>query len=104
MANVSLFTTVKNTSGRACSFGFLGPHGMRLDANETVTLPGDLLTYTARTRTSRRQAKALKSALARGTLTIVQTPTIFLLDATTNATKILGLDNGSLGTANPSWS
>jgi len=43
MAVPGLYTTVKNVSGAARVFGFLGAHGKRLANNETYTVPGDLV-------------------------------------------------------------
>lgn len=105
MANAtSLYSTVRNTSGRACSFSFLGAHGMRLAPNESVTVPGDILAQLTAKRASQRHFKAFRSAVAdRGTLEIVKTPAVFLYDETLDETKVLGLNNGVLGAVDPSW-
>lgn len=97
-----LYTTVENTSGSAKVFGFLGTHGKRLAANETYTVPGDLVSKLGALR-SQRKFKALEKALQDGDLTIVSSPAVYLYDATTEATRELSLDNDVLGTVDPQW-
>lgn len=97
-----LYTTVENTSGAAKVFGFLGTHGKRLEANETYTVPGDLVTKLGAKR-SLRQFKALEKALSTGDLKIVSSPAVYLYDAENEVTRELELNGGVLGTVDPQW-
>lgn len=98
-----LYTTVKNTSGATTVFGFLGTHGKRLANNETYTVPGDLVTKLGSKR-SQRQFKALETALTSGALTIVKSPSVYLLSESGGVTQELAMSSGRvLGTTDPSW-
>jgi hypothetical protein len=98
-----LYTTVKNTSGAEAVFGFLGTHGKRLADNETYTQPGDIVTKLGSKR-SQRQFQALEKALTTGDLTIVKSPSVYLLSETGNVTKELAMNSSRvLGTTDPSW-
>jgi hypothetical protein len=97
-----LYTTVENTSGSDKVFGFLGTHGKRLEANETYTVPGDLVSKLGAQR-SQRKFKALESALQTGDLKIVSSPAVYLYDATDEVTRELSIDNGVIGTVDPQW-
>ena len=97
-----LYTTVKNTSGAARVFGFLGSHGKRLASNETYTVPGDLVASLGNGgRGAQRQFKALESALATAKLDIVSSPAVYLTDATDGSRDQLSLNNNTLGTVTP---
>lgn len=98
---IGLYTTVRNTSGRARSFGFLGKHGRRLAAGETYTEPGDLAQKAARRGV--RHFKGLERSLLAGRLAIVVGPAPTVRDATTGDAKVLTLVNGVLGIGDPSW-
>ncbi len=98
-----LYTTVRNTSGQTRVFSFLGAHGVRLAANETYTVPGDLFSALASKRPSRRAFKAMEAAVRAGHLAIVRTPGVFLYDQTQDQTRMLSLDNGALGSVSPCW-
>lgn len=99
MATVTgLYTTVKNTSGKTASFGFLGLRGKRLANNATHTVPGDLVAALGGQR-SQRKFNALEKALVDGKLQIVSTPAVYLADTSTNALRQLKLTGGTLGTA-----
>jgi len=103
-----LYTTVQNTSGQTRVFGFLGAHGRRLAANDTYTVPGDLVAAlgggSLNTKKSTRQFKALERALADGDLTIVRSPAVYLSDTVTDETLELALTGGELGVVDPQWS
>jgi hypothetical protein len=75
-----LYTTVRNTSGAARFFGFLGPHGKKLAANEEYSVPGDLVAVLGG-KTSRRSFNALVRAFDNSTIAIVKTPSPFVVDA-----------------------
>lgn len=98
-----LYTTVKNVSGSTAVFGFLGTHGKRLANNETYTVPGDLVTKLG-SQKSQRQFKALEKALTGGDLTIVKSPSVYLLSESGNVTRELAMaSTKELGTSAPSY-
>lgn len=74
-----LYTTVKNISGTAKVFGFLGAHGKRLADDGTYTVPGDLVaTLGNGGKGGQRKFKALEKALEAGDLAIVSSPSVYL--------------------------
>lgn len=93
MSTTCLYTTLKNTSGARRTFGFIPPHGKTLDDAETVTIFGNILDYL---RDNARSRKAFETAVDNGDITLVETPSPMLLDATTGNSRILELDNGTL--------
>jgi len=97
-----LYTTVENTSGATKVFGFLGTHGKRLEANETYTVPGDLVTKLG-AKLSARPFKALEKALVAGDLKIVSSPAVYLKSTTDDTTAQLALEGRVLGTVDPQW-
>lgn len=101
-STAGLFTTVKNTSGGSRLFGFLRKGGMRLAANETVTIPGNVVS-TLGGQTSQRRFKALEAALRSEALAIVSTPAVYLYDAHHGRTRQLAISNELLGVVDPGW-
>jgi len=98
-----LYTTVKNVSGVTQTFGFLGKHGKRLDNNETYSVRGDLVGALGAERSTRRFT-ALERALVNGALTIVKSPSVYVLSETGNVTRELGMaETEELGTTIPSF-
>lgn len=99
-----LRTTVKNTSGSARHFGFLGAghKGKTLAANETYTQPGDLAATLGAMRDQRR-FEALERCLESGALIIVKSPGVFLFDETAERTQVLALNGGDLGKVDPCY-
>lgn len=95
-----LRTLVKNKSGAPRYFSFLERHGRTLDAGETLALNYDLHARLSGERSSRR-LDAFEAALLAGDLEIVNTPSVYLFDATNDETKIVALDAGTLGVAEP---
>lgn len=79
MALVSgLYTEVKNVSGAARTFGFLGARGKRLNNNETYLVPGDLVaTLGNGGRGGQRKLKALEKALYHGDLAL-KSPALYV--------------------------
>jgi hypothetical protein len=97
-----LYTTVKNTSGAARVFGFLGAHGKRLEADATYTVAGDLVAKLGNGgRGSQRQFKALEKALETNKIDILSSPAVYMLDATDNSVDQLRINNNTLGTVTP---
>lgn len=102
MAVPGLYTTVKNTSGAARVFGFLGAHGKRLENNETYTVPGDLVATVGKGgRGGQRQFKALEKALETGTLVITKSPAVYLTDEDDGSIDQVRLNDDTLGTKTP---
>jgi len=97
-----LYTTVKNVSGVTQTFGFLGKHGKRLANNETYSVRGDLVGALGAERSTRRFA-ALERALVNGALTIVKSPSLYLLNEQGTVTAEVAMSNRVLGTSNPSF-
>lgn len=99
-----LYSTVKNTSGTAKTFGFLPPHGRKLAANEEFTTFGSIQTAILgiERTTSRRNITAFENAVARGDLVIVSTPApIFEAEGVSKMIKLT--DGGALIADDPCW-
>ena len=76
---------------------------MRLGAGEVVTVRGDLISKLGN-QTSARRFRALERSLdANASLKIVSTPAVHLYDPIWDATKVLALQGGVLGTVDPCW-
>jgi hypothetical protein len=97
----AFYTTVINSSGVERAFGFLGKHGMRLGAAEQVTQPGNLANGLASDMRTLRKFHALERSVARGDLTIINTPATYLLDSTQHKTQVMTLTGGALGVSLP---
>lgn len=99
-----LRTTVKNTSGSARHFGFLGVghKGKTLAANESFTQPGNLADTLGAMRDQRR-FQALERCLKSGALEIVKSPGVFLYDETNDRTQVLALEGRDLGKVDPCY-
>lgn len=101
-----LYTSVKNVSGKERVFGFLGVRGMRLAADEVVTVRGDLVGRLGN-MTSARRHQALERSLTGNngardpSLQIISTPAVHLSDG--DQTKLLALQGGVLGLVDPCW-
>ena len=100
-----LYTVLKNVSGTPQICSFLPPHGVTLANNETIAILGDPVEAIANgDRVGKTRAiQAYLDMLARRDLVIISTPTPILKDATSGASKMLTLDNGTLGSADPCW-
>lgn len=97
-----LYTTVKNVSGSARVFGFLGAHGKRLANNETYTVPGDLVAAVGNGgRGGQRKFKALEKALEVGDLVITKSPAVYLTDSDDGSIDQVNLNENTLGTTSP---
>lgn len=102
-----LFSTIRNTSGGRKKFGFLPPHGRELDADEEMTVFGNILEAVANANgdrvSSRRHMIAFEAAVERGDIDILNTPAPIMVDQTSGASKQLTLDGGTLGVLDPCW-
>ncbi len=94
----SLYSTVRNTSGVAKTFGFLPPHGRRLAANEDFVVFGDVRSMLGRNQgagggvLARAQA-SFEAAVDSGDLTIIQTPTVTPQIVPVTANRVLTADD-----------
>ena len=99
-----LSTVIKNTSGSAKYFSFLPTHGLRLAADEEVSIVGDLFEACTRgCRAVKRNISALLKAIDDGDLTIVSTPAPVFYDAGWGESRVARVKNGTLGTDGPCW-
>jgi|LakMenEpi03Aug12_release.lakeMendotaPanAssembly.Ray.scaffolds.fasta_scaffold1772582_1 hypothetical protein len=108
MSVTCLYTVVKNTSGNTTTFGFLPPHGVTLEANETYNVFGDIRNCLGGNQGGERSVQkraydALSNALDTGQLTIVSTTSPVLKDVTSNLPKELRVSNGTLSAISPCW-
>jgi len=102
---VCLYTTLKNVSGTERVFGMLGARGMRLAADEVVTVPGNIITALGMGgKFSQRKFQALERSLdENGSLQIISTPAVHLYDSIQDRTRQLALQGGVLGLVDPCW-
>jgi hypothetical protein len=100
-----LFSTVRNTSGETKTFGFLPPHGRKLNNDEEFTIFGHVTEAIIRhDRTeSRRSVSAFLAATQRGDITVVSTPAPILHDEDGDRSQMLTFRGGNLGVADPCW-
>ena len=97
-----LYTTVKNTSGRKRFFGYLGDLGVDLEANEEYSERGHLIAK-LQGRAKKRAWESLMNDLDLGVIDIKSTPINILRDETTEASKALVSNNGSVTLVDPQW-
>lgn len=98
-----LYSTVKNSSGKKMKMGFLPPHGRELDIDEEFTVYGDVRQAITGFDRNRQNILAFEAAITRGDLQILHTPSPIMVDATTDASKMLKLNNGTLSAVDPCW-
>jgi hypothetical protein len=100
--DLSYRTVVKNPTARSIMYSFLGPHGVTIAAGGTYSWVGNWDNFGSGTPYKHRAEVAdMLRALIKGTLVVVSSPTAFYKDATTGAVKQTKLDNGTLGTIDP---
>ena len=101
MANIDCInTTVRNMSGKAAVFGFLPPHGKKLEAGEEYTFFGSIESLLSKVTSGRKRA-GFTAAVQSGDLVVVSGPTPILYDATLDVSKTIKLDNDSFSTTDP---
>ncbi len=101
MANIDCInTTVRNMSGKAAVFGFLPPHGKKLEAGEEYTFFGSIENHLSRITSGRKRA-GFTAAVQSGDLVVVSGPTPILYDATLDVSKTIKLDNDTFSTTDP---
>jgi len=100
-----LYTQVTNKTDQERFFGFLGPRGMTLAGNETVTVPGDLVaTLGVKAATGvRRHFDAFERCLAAGRLQITSRPAPVFYDNVDEVPRSLAIQSGSLGVVDPTY-
>lgn len=100
-----LYSTVRNDSGKSKFFAYLPPHGRELDASEEFSVLGELTPAIIRNQrvTSQRHLAAFANDVENHVLAIVKTPNPILYDEAKDESKMLRLNNESLGVADPCW-
>lgn len=100
-----LFTTVRNPSGTARVYGYLGAHGRNLPSLAHFSQIGSLVDAIAPNNVSKsyRKTNHLQSDLLAGRIVIINTPSVILKDSVSNAIKAITLSGGALGVSDPSW-
>lgn len=103
-----LYSTVKNVSGVAKTFGFLPPHGRTLARDEEFTVFGDVRQSLGGNQggersVQRRAHAAFEAAVENGDLEILNTPSPVMQDTVTGQPKMLQLTSGSLSAVDPCW-
>lgn len=102
-----LYSTVRNISGGSKIFGFLPPHGRRLEDAEQFTVFGSILESIQRGNGDRdmprRHTTAFEDAINRHEIEIVNTPSPIFYDAGLDEIKMLQLAGGMLSTVDPCW-
>jgi hypothetical protein len=97
-------TILRNPTASPKKYLFL-PKNQEFDASEEKTFFGDItsliLQMSDDAETGRRRLGAFKTALEAGDIEVVKTPNPLLQDTVTDATKLVKLTSGSLGTADP---
>jgi len=87
-------------SGKAAVFGFLPPHGKKLEAGEEYTFFGSIESLLSKVTSGRKRA-GFTAAVQSGDLVVVSGPTPILYDATLDVSKTIKLDNNSFSTTDP---
>lgn len=77
-----LYTTVKNKAGVSRTFGYLGRHGRTLDANETLTIYGNLQDQPG---WNKRKQQSYERDLLAGRIELLNTPRVVLKDTAPDA-------------------
>lgn len=100
-----LFTTVRNPSGQARTYGYLGAHGRTLPGLGHFSQIGDLIDAIAPNNISKtyRKTNAIQRDLLANRLVLITTPALILKDSATSAIKAVKLTGGVLGIVDPSW-
>lgn len=89
------YTVFENLTGKTRFFGYLGSHGMRLQANEVVTIPGDVIAVLYNERF--RDFQGLLRDLQQGTLRVQSRPVPVLFDTAGGRPVSFQMQNGFLG-------
>lgn len=103
MSTACLYTVVKNISGEERFFGFLPNHGRRLEADETMMVPGDLTTLMQRDpQRGERNFRAFEAALG-SEIEIVRSPALFLQNLDSDDTVMFQVDGGGVEFNDPCY-
>lgn len=98
-----LVTVVRNGSGATRRFSYLPPHGQELAADEELSVVGSLVEAVRSGHGGARAVEDLLRDLDAGNLEIISTPAPIAYDATAAASKVIGIDSGSLYLTDPCW-
>lgn len=102
---VCLYSTVRNTSGKALVCSFLPPHGRTLAIGESISIFGDVraLLVNANGRVNARKQAALEAALLNNDIEITSTPSPIFYDDPLDLVKYIRVNNGTLGAIDPCY-
>ena len=98
--SICLETKVRNMSGKAAVFGFLPPHGKKLQAGGEYVFFGSA-TGLLQAITSKRKKEAFVKAVKAGKLVVVSTPAPLFYDEVLDVTKTIKVANNAISTADP---
>lgn len=100
----SLETTFRNPTADAVHYPFLGLRGTTIPAGGSASFLGGPEAALSRNGfPNQRDFDDFSRAIKAGTLEILATPAVIVTDASTQATKVLTLVNGTIGTGDPSY-
>lgn len=95
------YSVVKNTSGAALKFGYIGDKGRQLSSNGTYSQFGNILDFIER-KGARSKAAFLRDVAA-GRLIVVNTPATIVYDTTKADSSVLSADNRVVTLSVPCW-
>jgi hypothetical protein len=98
-----LHTIVKNMQPLSVFFGFLPPHGVKLQPGEEYAIRGDLVTRIAVAKDADRNFPAFQRALDLTSLVIIHSPSVFLYDPVSDSVQQLSVKNRVAGVVEPCW-
>jgi len=98
-----IHTIVKNMSGVQLYFGFLPPHGVKLDAGAEYAIRGDLVTRIAAKNDQDRAFPSFQKALDDTDIVIIHSPAVFIYDNVSDTVQQLTIRNRVVGVMEPCW-
>lgn len=98
--NAALTTTLHNPTDSEQVYPFVPPHGIKLDAGKSVSVPGDII---ARLGSDPRKLEALQYCLDNNLLSIRNTPPAMIWDDTDNLPQVVKIAGGVVSAADPFW-
>ena len=102
-ATLCLYTVLRNLRQERTYYGFLPPHGRRLDPCEIAIIPGDMMSEFKQQTRNDRKRRSFEAALDDGSIAIVTEPAVHLHDTVRDETKIARLVDGAVALADPCW-
>jgi hypothetical protein len=94
------YTTVRNTSGAARHFGYLGSYGVRLAAGADYAEMGDLVAKLAK---DKKQFDSFAADLLANRIEVLSTPPQVAYDNVLTQVRFIGTSNGSPVSTPPTY-